>query len=87
MTRRHKLIGIALAGFVIGGGTGLAVQATSSPLSVARAKLAEGLKVAEGLEVAEGSRHRCTDLAEGTFEWRWANVPFASSCDARPDAK
>ena len=85
MTRHHKLIGIALVAFVMGGGTGLAVQATSSPVSAAHAKLAGALKVAEALELADGSRHRCTDLAQGTFEWRWANVPFASSCDARPD--
>jgi len=63
---------------------GVAVQAarSPSPVTIARAKLAEGLKVAQASKIAEGSRHACTDLKEGTFEWRWANVPFASSCQA-----
>jgi hypothetical protein len=53
---------------------------------IARAKLAEGLRVAEASKISEGSRHSCIDLKEGTFDWRWANVPFASTCDAKPDA-
>jgi hypothetical protein len=53
---------------------------------IARARLAEGLKVAEASKVFEGDRHSCVDLKEGTFDWRWANVPFASTCDAKPDA-
>jgi hypothetical protein len=53
---------------------------------IARARLAEGLKVAEASKISEGSRHSCIDLEEGTFDWRWANVPFASTCDAKPDA-
>ena len=86
MTRKQKLIGIAVAALIVGGGTGVAVQAARSPITVARAKLAAGLKVAEASTITEGSRHVCVDLKEGTFEWRWANIPFASSCDAKADA-
>jgi hypothetical protein len=86
MTRFLKFLGIAVAAFVIGGGMGVAVQAARSPVSLARAKLAEGLKVAEELKLTEGSKHACVDLKEGTFEWRWANVPFASTCAAKADA-
>jgi hypothetical protein len=84
MTRFRKLVGIAVIGFLVGGGMGVAVQAarSPSPVGIARAKLAEGLKVAEASKITEGSRHLCTDLKEGTFEWRWANVPFASRCTA-----
>jgi len=85
MARHRKLIGIALIAFLIGGSTGFTVQATSSPVAIARAKLAEGLTVAEALGRAEASRQTCTDLKKGTFEWRWANVPFASSCAAQSD--
>ena len=84
MTRVQKLVGIAVVAFVIGGGMGVAVQAarSPSPAAIARAKLAEGLRVAEASKIAEGSKHSCVDLKEGTFEWRWANVPFASTCVA-----
>ena len=84
MTRFQKIVGIAAVAFVVGSGMGVAVQAarSPSPLTIARAKLAEGLKVAEASNIAEGSKHSCTDLKQGTFEWRWANVPFASNCQA-----
>jgi len=84
MTPFQKIVGIAVVAFVVGSGMGVAVQAarSPSPLTIARAKLAEGLKVAEGSNIAEGSKHSCIDLKQGTFEWRWANVPFASSCQA-----
>lgn len=82
MTRLQKLVGIAVVGFVVGGSMGVAVQAarSPSPVSIARAKLALGLKVAEASRVADGSKRSCVDLQQGTFEWRWANVPFASNC-------
>jgi len=86
MTQSQKLIGTALIALFVGGGMGVAVQAKRSPALIARARLAEGLKVAEASKVSEGSRHSCVDLQEGTFDWRWANVPFASTCDAKPDA-
>jgi hypothetical protein len=85
MNRFHKLAGIAVVAFVLGGSMAVAVQAARSPVVIARAKLAEGLKVAEATKVAQGSRHACVDLKEGTFEWRWANVPYASTCDAKVD--
>lgn len=85
MTHSWKLMGIAVIALVVGAGMGVAVQAARSPATIARARLAEGLKVAETSK-AEGSRHTCVDLKEGTFEWRWANVPFASACDAKADA-
>jgi len=83
MTRFQKLVGILVFGFIVGGGMGAAVQAarSPSPVTVARAKLAERLKVAEVSRATEASKH-CTDSKEGTFEWRWANVPFASSCQS-----
>jgi hypothetical protein len=83
MTRFQKLVGISVVGFIVGGGMGAAVQAARSPshVTIARATLAEGLKVVEASTATERSKH-CTDLKEGTFEWRWANVPFASSCQA-----
>ena len=89
-TRRiHRLLGIAAIAFVIGGGIGVSVQAarSPSPVLIARSRLAEGLRVAQASQASEGSKHACVDLNEGSFEWRWANVPFASSCDARPDAR
>ena len=86
MTQSQKLIGTALIALFVGGGMGVAVQAARSPAMIARARLAEGLKVAAASKVSEGARHSCTDLKEGTFEWRWANVPFASTCDATTDA-
>jgi hypothetical protein len=85
MTHSLKLAGIAVIALVIGGGAGVAVQAARSPAMIAHARLAEGLKVAEASKIREASRHTCTDMEEGTFEWRWANVPFASTCDAKPD--
>jgi hypothetical protein len=86
MTQSQKLIGIAVIALIVGGGMGVAVQAARSPAMIARARLAEGLRVAEASKISEGSRHSCIDLKEGTFDWRWANVPFASICDAKPDA-
>ena len=86
MTRSQKLMGIAVVALLVGGGLGVAVQAARSPAMIARARLAEGLKVAEASKISEGSRHTCVNLKEGTFEWRWANVPFASTCDANADA-
>jgi hypothetical protein len=86
MTRKQKLIGIALFALIAGGGMGVAVHAARSPMALARAKLTNDLKVAEAHELAQGSRHACVDIKEGSFEWRWANVPFASTCDAGPDA-
>jgi hypothetical protein len=84
MTRFQKLAGIAVVAFVVGGGMGVAVQAarSPSPSAIARTKLAAGLRVAEASRIAEGSKRSCIDLKEGTFEWRWANVPFASNCVA-----
>jgi hypothetical protein len=86
MTQSQKLIGVAVIALFVGGGVGVAVQAARSPAMIARAKLAEGLRVAEASKISEGERHSCVDLKEGTFDWRWANVPFASTCDAKPDA-
>jgi hypothetical protein len=87
MTRFQKVLGIAVVAFVVGSGAGVAVQAarSPSPVTIARAKLAEGLKVAEAAKITEGSKHSCVELKEGTFEWRWANVPLASTCDAKAD--
>jgi len=86
MTHSWKLMGIAVIALVVGAGMGVAVQAARSPATIARARLAEGLRIAETSKQAEGSRHTCVDLKEGSFEWRWANVPFASTCDAKADA-
>jgi hypothetical protein len=36
--------------------------------------------------LAEAPRHACLDMNGKPFEWRSVNVPFASSCDGRPDA-
>jgi hypothetical protein len=84
MTRFPKLVGISVVGLIVGGGMGAAVQAarSPSPVTIARATLAEGLKVVEASTTATERSKHCTDLKEGTFEWRWANVPFASSCQA-----
>jgi hypothetical protein len=87
MTRKQKLIGIAvIALLIVGGGMGVAVHAARSPMAIARAQLANDLTVAEAREVAQGARRACVDMQEGSFEWRWANVPFASTCEAGPDA-
>jgi hypothetical protein len=86
MTRKQKLMGIAVIALIVAGGMGVAVHAARSPMAIARAKLANDLRVTEAHEVALGSRHACVDMQEGSFEWRWANVPFASTCDAGPDA-
>ena len=84
MTHFWKRMGIAAIATVVGVSMGAAVEAARSPTRIARARLAEGLKVAQASKI-EGSRHGCVDLKEGTFEWRWANVPFASTCDAKAD--
>jgi len=87
MTRFQKLVGNCGGYLVVGSSMGVAVQAarSPSPTAIARAKLAEGLKVAEASRTTDGSKHSCVDLKEGTFEWRWANVPFASTCDVKAD--
>ena len=86
MTQFQKLIGIAVVALIVGGGMGAAVQAARSPAMIARARLAEGLRVAEASKISEGTRRDCADLKEGTFEWRWAAVPYASTCDVKTDA-
>jgi len=70
MTRTKKLTGIAVAALIVAGGMGVAVRAARSPQAMTIAK------------VADAPRHACV---EGTFEWRW-NIPYASTCDEKPDA-
>jgi hypothetical protein len=70
MTRKQKLIGIALVALIAAGATSVAVRAAISPATPA------------GATIAGAARHACV---EGTFEWRW-NLPFASTCDEQPDA-
>jgi len=84
-------------------GVSVQAARSPSPVVIARARLADGLEVAQASQAgqssnqasnqksnqasSEGSRHACVDMNQRSFEWRWANVPFASSCDARPDAR
>jgi hypothetical protein len=34
----------------------------------------------------ETSKHSCVDMNGKVFEWSSSNVPFAATCDAKPDA-
>jgi hypothetical protein len=73
MTLAQKVAGSAVFAFAICGVL-LSVRA-DSPLAQ------PGLS-----RFAEASRHSCLDMNGKPFEWRSVNVPFAASCDAKPDA-
>jgi hypothetical protein len=36
---------------------------------------------------AQASRHSCLDMNGRPFDWRSVNVPFAATCDAKPDTE
>jgi hypothetical protein len=73
MTLTQKVAGSAVFAFAIGG------VLLSVPTDKAAGQ--PGLK-----RFAQASRHACFDMNGKPFEWRSANVPFAASCDAKPDA-
>ena len=77
MTRLQVMAGIAV--FAVATGSAVAcVQATKpAPQATASGTVA----------APTPSTHSCTDMNGKTFGWSWSNVPFASNCDARPDAK
>jgi hypothetical protein len=73
MTLTQKVAGSAVFAFAICGVL-LSVRADFPPDQPALSRL------------AEASRHACFDMNGKPFEWHSVNVPFAASCDARPDA-
>jgi hypothetical protein len=74
MTLTQKVAGSAVFAFAICGVL-LSVPADSP---IGRPNLSR---------VAEASRHACLDMNGKLFEWRSVNVPFAASCDAKPDGE
>jgi hypothetical protein len=73
MTPIAKVTGSAIFAFAICGVL-LSVRGDTSPAKLHLSRL------------AEASRHSCLDMNGKPFKWRPVNVPFASSCDAKPDA-
>jgi hypothetical protein len=72
MTRIQALTGIAV--FTVATcGVFLSVQATPP------------LARPAGTNAAAASRHACVDMNGKTFEWGSSNVPFAATCDAKPE--
>jgi hypothetical protein len=77
MTRVRALTGIVVFAIATGGAV-ISVQATKPVALPAASRTAAP---------PAHSRHSCIDMNGNTFGWSWSNVPFASQCDARPDAK
>ena len=73
MTPAQKLTGVAVFAFAICGVL-LSVRAARPPVLLA------------GANLADASRHSCFDMDGKAFEWGFSNVPFAATCDAKPDA-
>lgn len=70
MTRTQKLIGIAVVALIVGGGMGVAGSAARSH---AKANAVN----------TDAFSHGCAGIEQGSFEWRWSEVPFATNCDMR----
>ena len=71
MTRTQKLLGIAVVGLIVGGGMGVAVSAARTHAKANAAK------------TTDASSQGCAGIEQGSFEWRWSEVPFATNCDMR----
>jgi hypothetical protein len=71
MTRTEKLIGIAVVALTVGGGIGVAVSAART-----HAK-------ANAVKITSAFSRGCSGIEQGSFEWRWSEVPFAANCDMR----
>jgi hypothetical protein len=77
MTRTQTLVGVAVLA-VAAGGAAFSIQAT---------KPAAQPSAPSAIEGPGHSSRSCVDMDGKAFAWSWSNVPFASTCDARPDAK
>jgi hypothetical protein len=77
MTRTQTLVGVAVLA-VAAGGAAFSIQAT---------KPAAQPSTLRAIEAPGHSSRSCVDMDGKAFGWSWSNVPFASTCDARPDAK
>jgi hypothetical protein len=73
MTRIQKLAGIAVFACAIAG-VFLTTQPGRPPVRLA------------GASSADTSKHSCIDMNGKAFHWPSSNVPFASTCDAKPGA-
>jgi hypothetical protein len=73
MTPAQKLTGVAVFAFAICGVL-LTVRADKPPSQLVASQF------------LETSRHSCFDMNGKAFEWGYSNVPFAATCDAKPDA-
>jgi len=73
MTLTQKVAGSAVFVFAICG----VLLSVRADVPVAQPRLSR---------LAVASRHACLDMNGKPFEWRSANVPFAASCDAKPNA-
>jgi hypothetical protein len=85
MKRIHKLIGIALFAAMIAG-TARAAETPDTTMD-ARAPDVFSLASSANTKAADTSKRSCVDINDQSFEWRWSNVPFASTCDAAPERK
>ena len=74
MTRMQALAGLAVFAATAAGAV-ISVQAIKPVTRTADAS------------ASAASRRPCADMNGHTFNWSWANVPFASSCGAGHDAK
>lgn len=74
MTRIQKVTGIAVFAFMLCG-------------LVVTLQVTTRLERPEAASSPDTSAHSCRDMNGKSFEWQWSNVPFASTCDAKPDAK
>ena len=73
MTRIQKLTGIAVFACATAG-VFLTARPSSPPARLA------------GASSLKASKHSCIDMNGKAFHWPWSNVPFASTCDAKPGA-
>jgi hypothetical protein len=83
MTPMQTLAGIAVVAIVASGAV-ISVQTTSS---IRTTKPAAQPMASAAAAAPDRSTHSCSDMNGKAFGWSWSNVPFASTCDARPDAK
>jgi hypothetical protein len=73
MTSAQKVAGVAVFALAICGVL-LTVRADKPPSRLVASQF------------LEASRHSCFDMNGKAFEWGFSNVPFAATCDAKPDA-
>jgi hypothetical protein len=71
MTRTQGLIGMAVVAVIIGGSVGIAVSAARTHGK------------ANAVKITDAFSHGCAGIEQGSFEWRWSEVPLATNCDTQ----